>query len=667
VPRFDIPENLWERFDRRDPNGILREVEEWGWDAFLNDVVSSPTDLVLYDQPGDFQLVEREDLFSIHGFDESMLLGFHVDTNLFRRLSLLYDGAATSDLADRVLGYHCEHILQPTLVHNARAPVNDPHKAVYVTQAEVVEQARSWGLAGEVIEELSLAETPAHHYLQAVRSTLAPLGVGAMSVPQGRIDYDERHVLPFVLNVFVNAPRTLTIAWVGTEPVMFRLFAQAWRAMGFTGPLLVPEEFAEVVETTAGLGTVRVRDALSTWLRAEAVIFDFAQRTDLRRKAQAVRNRQLRQALESFCTVEQQRLTRPAAAPRRVVAINAMWNYFQDIVRDRLDCTVTPYSTHVRTGTVTRLAENMSATIMGGTDGEARAADQQVTAPGLPSPADWVIDLPDVFDDFEPFEGLLRRGFAHDFIGSMTRSDYRGAWVAEHDIQALAAYPELDQSLFEWVELLESVRDAGTSYSFVELGAGYGRWAARAAVAARRRGILKFRSVLVEAEPQHATWARQHMEDNGVGPDECVVFEAAVGAKPGRALFAVDWPGGQFEDTARDWYGQFVVTAASNDALDALPTERTYHDKSLFALDNGIGVISVEVVTLSSVLANLDRADLVHIDIQGTEADLIVSSLDILDSLVARLCIATQRSASGPRSRIAGGSSSGISQQGKRT
>src|SRR5215207_8932634 len=99
IPRFELPETLWESFDRRNPVAVLHEVERWGWEGFLNDVARTAYDSILYDAPGDFQLVERSDLFAIDGFDESMLLGWHLDTNLFRRLTLLHGGAATSDLA----------------------------------------------------------------------------------------------------------------------------------------------------------------------------------------------------------------------------------------------------------------------------------------------------------------------------------------------------------------------------------------------------------------------------------------------------------------------------------------------------------------------------------------------------------------------------------------
>ncbi len=60
-----------------------------------------------YDALGDFQAALREDMFAIHGFDESMLLGWHCDSNLAARLAL-YRGRVDT-LIDKVFGYHCDH------------------------------------------------------------------------------------------------------------------------------------------------------------------------------------------------------------------------------------------------------------------------------------------------------------------------------------------------------------------------------------------------------------------------------------------------------------------------------------------------------------------------------------------------------------------------------
>lgn len=352
IPRFEVPEMLWESFDRTNPAQVLRALAQWGEDAYLNDAVHGD-EAILYGAPGDFQLVERADLFAIDGFDESKLLGWHNDSNLFRRLSLLHDGAITADLADQVHGYHCAHTLQLTPMQAADAPRNDYETTRWATQADLPAQRATWGLADADIEEFSLARTPTHVYLDTLKATLATNGAvdGPESESPGRIDYDARHVLPFVLNVFVNAPRPLSVAWVGTEYEMFRLFEAAWRSMGFEATILVPDEYAWALGDALPPG-VAVVDLPTACMRADAVIFDFAQRRDLGWPETQARNQRLLHALDAFCLVERLRLERRTALPRRVVAINAIYNAFDALVLDRVDCVVTPYCSRVRTGFV---------------------------------------------------------------------------------------------------------------------------------------------------------------------------------------------------------------------------------------------------------------------------------------------------------------------------
>lgn len=170
IPRFEVPESLWESFDRLDPVAVLRDVASWGRAAVLNEVVPSRHRSILYDAPGDFQLVERADLFAIKGFDERMVLGWHVDTNLFRRLSLCYDGATAGDLSARVFGYHCNHYRQPTASHARDAPRNDFRAAYDVTRPELRRQRKTWGLKGETIEEIRLPPRPAPAPLAPART-----------------------------------------------------------------------------------------------------------------------------------------------------------------------------------------------------------------------------------------------------------------------------------------------------------------------------------------------------------------------------------------------------------------------------------------------------------------------------------------------------------------
>ena len=93
--------------------------------------------------------------------------------------------------------------------------------------------------------------------------------------------------------------------------------------------------------------------------------------------------------------------------------------------------------------------------------------------------------------------------------------------------------PPVDEEYFEWIDILESVSLARDSYTMMELGAGYGRWAVRAASALRQRGIRQCHLVAVEAEPVHFGWLQQHFADNGLDPAQHTLVHGAVCDQPG--------------------------------------------------------------------------------------------------------------------------------------
>ena len=39
LPRFEIPETLWEGLDRKDARGVIEQVGRWGWSFYLNEIV----------------------------------------------------------------------------------------------------------------------------------------------------------------------------------------------------------------------------------------------------------------------------------------------------------------------------------------------------------------------------------------------------------------------------------------------------------------------------------------------------------------------------------------------------------------------------------------------------------------------------------------------------
>jgi hypothetical protein len=154
APRIELPEMLWESLDRHKPREIISTIRDLGHTLHLNEIVLHEA-FVLYDSPGDFQLIERNDLFKYNGFDEQMVLGWHVDSNIARRLGIVY--GSVGDLGSKIYGYHCDHTRQVTAMHGPTRTENDWRQFVEnVDRPEIASQADNWGCVNDEIEEIRL-------------------------------------------------------------------------------------------------------------------------------------------------------------------------------------------------------------------------------------------------------------------------------------------------------------------------------------------------------------------------------------------------------------------------------------------------------------------------------------------------------------------------------
>ena len=88
-----------------------------------------------------------------------------------------------------------------------------------------------------------------------------------------------------------------------------------------------------------------------------------------------------------------------------------------------------------------------------------------------------------VFSNFAPYAGSIEQGFQIDFVGAKTRCEFQSGAVVMPTHTVQTQYAPIDEEYFEWIDILESVISAKQSYTIIELGAGYGRWAVRAACA----------------------------------------------------------------------------------------------------------------------------------------------------------------------------------------
>jgi FkbM family methyltransferase len=258
-----------------------------------------------------------------------------------------------------------------------------------------------------------------------------------------------------------------------------------------------------------------------------------------------------------------------------------------------------------------------------------------------------------VFSQFDPHPAKdLPEGCEMDsFLGTIYRSSHVNIspdvtvpkeWSHNAPSKYFDSYPEFSEEYFEWIDLLESVVEASDSYTFVELGAGFGRWSARATFAARQRGIEEIRLVAVEPERNHFSWLSDHLALNGIDPSKQVLIRAAVARNDGTVPFACGPRSkGQSEYLPDHWYGQAIHEPGvpedsrlwRNVARKVLKLEPRAAP--------GFRIGSVPSVSLETVFQHCGVVDLMDLDVQGAELDVLSTGIELLNDRVRRLHIGT--------------------------
>lgn len=363
IPRFELPEMLWEAaFDRRDPTGNLTKLRDWAVRFHLNQVVHNFMPMK-YDALGDFQAALREDMFAIHGFDEDMLLGWHCDSNLAARLAL-YRGRVDT-LIDKVFGYHCDHTRVAAANNKGRATrMNDQNRFIWdVSSPYLPEQADTWGWPGVEIEEVRLdRETSYERFTSGLAAALDPATEPYRSTSldwhlYSDLSYDIRHTLPFVCDQVLTYPRSTAVMLVATRAEFVSRFAVAWRAMGFTGPILVPTECQRLDTSHPSIKT----GAFSELVRmADLFIFEFGLATQnpdeavrIGRPESPMDKKSLKAVAKLFAAAASEEAeTRPNGRrlPRRFIGVNVIYNKFWPLFTDYIGANINPFCSQVLAG-----------------------------------------------------------------------------------------------------------------------------------------------------------------------------------------------------------------------------------------------------------------------------------------------------------------------------
>ena len=153
-PRFELPEWVWESLSRTDAEENQLKIGGLMNGGMARNRVKS-YHYSVFDGCGDFQLIDRSSFEKVGGFDETMLLGWHVDSNFARRVHDFH--GASMEFSPEVGVFHCNHNRSETHYFPSTSTANSLPRYVF---GDVPTIARSgvdvWGLPQERFDDFTL-------------------------------------------------------------------------------------------------------------------------------------------------------------------------------------------------------------------------------------------------------------------------------------------------------------------------------------------------------------------------------------------------------------------------------------------------------------------------------------------------------------------------------
>ncbi len=232
-----------------------------------------------------------------------------------------------------------------------------------VASPKVPAQADTWGWPDVEIEESRLDRDTAYQRFTAgldtaIEPATAPFIETSLEWQLFEdLTYDLPHTLPFVCDQVVTFPRSTALMMVAARPDFVTGFAKAWKGMGFTGPLLVPEDCEGLPNDLEGVERAPFADQLP---RADLFIFEFgvASQTTVEpvrtgRPIGSVDKKRLKvisSLLKRAALTESE--TRPdgQCVPRRFIGVNVIYNKFWVTFTDYVAANINPFCSQVLVG-----------------------------------------------------------------------------------------------------------------------------------------------------------------------------------------------------------------------------------------------------------------------------------------------------------------------------
>jgi hypothetical protein len=218
--------------------------------------------------------------------------------------------------------------------------------------------------------------------------------------------------------------------------------------------------------------------------------------------------------------------------------------------------------------------------------------------------------------------GLLSRpGYLTNFLGVVIDPKFFPTILDDRagTVEGIPIPANWHADIAEWGAALRAVDLARDSFTVIELGCGWGCWLNNTGVAARRAG-LRVHLIGVEGDRGHIGFAEEATAANGFAAEERSLHHGIAAATSGTALFPRQHQAGMH-------WGLEPIFGATEAQREAALLSGDYE--------------ALPMVSLAEVAAPHARIDLLHVDIQGGEADLVEASMALLREKVAYLLIGT--------------------------
>lgn len=183
------------------------------------------------------------------------------------------------------------------------------------------------------------------------------------------------------------------------------------------------------------------------------------------------------------------------------------------------------------------------------------------------------------------------------------------------DIVPIPANYHADMS--EWAAALRAVDLARQTFTMIELGCGWGCWMNNTGVAAKASG-LSIHVIGIEGDEKHLEFAHEALNTNNITPDEYTLIRGIAASRTGYALFP--------RHKGEGWGSEPIFNVSEEDSAKAVASGK--YDR-------------LRMVPLVEAIGDHSRIDLLHVDIQGGEADLLEESIQLVSDKVGYLTIGT--------------------------